>query len=121
MSETWEPICAWRFICAVAILSVPLAAGAQGLPDPTEPTRATADAPAGGVATRWLLQSTLVANDRRIATVNGMAVAVGDTVDGARVLRIDPYAVRIRTANGIIVLTLSDGDPKQVAQGGPSK
>lgn len=110
----------WRFICAAAILSVPLSAAAQSLPDPTQPTSIAGQrAGARSTAPRWVLQSTLVADDRRVATINGESVSVGDAVDGARVIRIETYAVRIRTADGIMELTLTDGDPKQVAQGGP--
>lgn len=103
----------------VLALALPFSASAQSLPDPTEPTSMAGTRAGGGGTPRWQLQSTLVAENRRVATINGETVGVGDRVNGARILRIEPYAVRLRTADGIIELTLSNGDPKQVAEGGP--
>lgn len=104
--------------CLFAALLVPALASAQPLPDPTERTamQRTGDTTTARVA--WVLQSTLIAEDRRVAVINGESVTVGDRVDGAVVLGIEPFAVRLRAAGGIVVITLTDGDPKQFASGG---
>lgn len=69
---------------------------AGALPDPTRP----ADAPvlrAVGAAPRGpVLQSTLVSSMRRTAVIDGRTVGIGDRVQGATVIDIQPYEVRIR-------------------------
>lgn len=109
-----------RVLCAaILLLAVPTFVQAQALADPTKRTsvrRASTSVPA---PTRWTLQSTLVAADRRVAVIDGQTVGVGDTVRGARVLQITPYAVRLQTADGTIELTMTTGDdPKRAAHGG---
>lgn len=108
-----------RFVLlCLALFALPTLASAQALPDPTQRTsmhRATSAAPA---PTRWVLQSTLVAEDRRVAVINGRTVAVGGTVDGARVTDIQPYVVRLRTADGTLEITMTGADPKRATGGG---
>lgn len=103
----------------LALLALPTLAVAQNLPDPTQRTSirraTTATAPA---PTRWVLQSTLVAEDRRVTVINGRTVAVGGTVDGARVTDIQPYAVRLRTTDGPLEITMTGADPKRATGGG---
>ena len=53
--------------------------------------------------------------------INSKAVAVGDTIDGARVTEINPYGVRLRTANGVLELKLTGVDPKTAASGGDTR
>ncbi len=100
------------------MLALPTAVLAQQLPDPTERTSMTGPRGASAGSTNWVLQSTLISDDRRIAVINGEALMVGDRINGARVLEIDTYAVRIRTANGTLELKLTDNDPKRVVGGG---
>ncbi len=117
----WRPARDWRSAVVTAALfaCLPIAADAQSLPDPTEPTStASVRGPGPAKPVAWILESTLVAEDRRIATINGSTLMVGDTVAGARVLEIEPFAVRLRTADGIIELSLSDDDPKLHSKGG---
>jgi MSHA biogenesis protein MshK len=97
---------------------MPVADAQQSLPDPTERTSmgGTRDTSTG--VTRWVLESTLVSADRRIAVINGESLMVGDRIGGARVTRIEPFSVRLRTAEGTIELNLTDSDPKTVAGGG---
>jgi hypothetical protein len=100
------------------LLLAPAIAHAQPLPDPTERTAMQRTGGNATTRTAWVLQSTLIAEDRRVAVINGETVTVGDRVQGAVVLGIEPFAVRLRAADGIVVITLTDGDPKQVASGG---
>lgn len=104
---------------ASAILLVAAAAvQAQPLPDPTEPTSLGRATPVADAAPRYILHSTLIAADRRLAVVNGETVAVGARVGGARVVRIDAYGVHLRGADGTTIeLTLSGSDPKRAADG----
>lgn len=97
---------------------LPLVAHGQQLPDPTARTSMTGPRSTVAGSTNWVLQSTLIADDRRIAVINGEAVMVGDRINGARVLEIDTYVVRIRTTQGTLELKLTDSDPKRVVGGG---
>jgi hypothetical protein len=69
------------------MLGAAAAAAGQGLDDPTRPTSLAEPerAQRAGSGPRWRLQSTLVAEDRRLAIINGRTVGPGDRVDGATV------------------------------------
>ena len=108
-----------RLCAAIALALAPSFVHGQSLPDPTARTSVRTAPVTTPAPARWHLQSTLVAADRRLAVVNGETVAVGDTIRGARVLQITPYAVRLQTAGGTIELTLTTGDdPKRAVDGG---
>ena len=108
-----------RSLCAAILIAAsPAFAVAQPLPDPTLRTSMVRAATATSAPSRWTLQSTLIAADRRVAVINGETVTVGSTINGARVLEINPYGVRLRTAGGAIELTLTGADPKRAAGGG---
>ena len=77
-----------RPLLALVLLGAAGLAPAQQLGDPTRPT--ALDEPQAGDAAvragpRWRLQSTLVADNRRLAVINGRTVAPGDRIDGATV------------------------------------
>ncbi|MCA1799202.1 MAG: hypothetical protein LC632_07005 [Xanthomonadaceae bacterium] len=105
-------------IALVLALPVATATAQERLQDPTERTSVNAREGGGGANPQWMLESTLVSADRRFAVINGETVTVGDRVRGARVMQIDVYAVRLRTADGMVELTLSGTDPKRVTGGG---
>ncbi len=107
-----------RLCAAMLLIASPAFVGAQTLPDPTERTSMARVATTASAPTRWTLQSTLIAADRRVAVINGETVTIGSTINGARVLEINPYGVRLRTAGGAIELTLTSADPKRAAGGG---
>lgn len=94
-------------LLGILVLVPPLQAGA--LQDPTRPTRTalfqspTASRP---VADKWTLNSTLVASDRRVAVINGTYVSEGESVDGAKVLRISKTSVLIQAAGRQTTLQL---------------
>lgn len=74
-----------RALAAALLLVATAAAAQQGLGDPTRPTslverQAARPAEAGP---RWRLQSTLVADTRRLAVINGKTVAQGERIEGA--------------------------------------
>lgn len=94
------------------LLCAPLRA--QTIHDPTEPTRAAAKGSNRSTSeTRWRLESTLIATDRRIASINGDVVGVGDRVNNATVTDIQPHAVQLRVNGQTIEIRLDAGiDPK---------
>ncbi|MGH8442345.1 MAG: hypothetical protein ACRETF_05525 [Nevskiaceae bacterium] len=86
--------------CAAALVAVIAAGGApaQQLGDPTQPTRMDEPQQAARAAQsgpRWRLQSTLVADDRRLAVINGRTVAQGERIDGATVRDVRPGGVTL--------------------------
>lgn len=103
-------------LCAALLIASP-ALNAQSLPDPTERTSIHRPQTARATAPKWILHSTLVASDRRVAVINGETVTVGGAVGGARVLAINPYSVRLQTTSGAIELTLTGDDPKRASGG----
>lgn len=55
----------------------------------------------------WQLQSVLIASDRRIAVINGQRKRIGDTINGAGVLSIEPGRVTLDTGSDQITLTIN--------------
>ena len=68
---------------------------AQDLPDPTRPPGAKASSSSSSAKriNSWTLSSTLIANGRRNATINGRLVTIGQWVNQAKVLSIRPNEV----------------------------
>jgi MSHA biogenesis protein MshK len=92
---------------AVLLLGSPARAG-DVLPDPTRPEIAPPSAASPATAAeRFELRAVLIGGARRVAVINGRAVQVGDSVDGAEVLAIDAGRVRIRTPDGERALALA--------------
>ncbi|MGQ0586740.1 MAG: general secretion pathway protein GspB [Gammaproteobacteria bacterium] len=94
---------------AVALAGL-LAAGESPaqLRDPTQPTPLEETAPARPVQSgpRWRLQSTLVADDRRLAVINGRTVAQGERIDGATVQEVRQGGVTLEIEGRRIELRL---------------
>lgn len=111
---------------------LPVVVAAESLPDPTRPYGHDAqpetiiiEEPSSGPGVTWNLTGIRIAADRRSAILNGRIVRVGDRVDGAEVLEIDPAGVLIRHENQRIRLNLIDVDVRgkadKVAQTGPEE
>lgn len=88
---------------------------AAALDDPTEPPPNYQAVPVGGAqpdvgsATpiqRWLLTSTLISPQRRIAVINGRAVKPGDTLEDVTVVEVAPATVRLRDTQGEFSVTM---------------
>ena len=81
-----------RRLLAIALLALGGPALAQGgFGDPTRPTSLSEPEPERERAVegpRWRLQSTLVADQRRLAVINGRTVVQGSHVDGARLVEV---------------------------------
>ena len=76
---------------AVFLMCVAAPSVAQtGFGDPTRPTSMSEPEPdrAAVQGPRWRLQSTLVADNRRLAVINGRTVVQGARVDGAKLLEV---------------------------------
>jgi hypothetical protein len=89
---------------------------AEVLKDPTRPPgqRYSPLSAAGTKAAPiWTLSSTLIAPARRLATINGKTVGVGQEIAGARVVAIEPSRVALRKGNREIVLELLPVDIKR--------
>ena len=67
----------------------------ESLPDPTRPPSAKAYSTQSNSkrVNSWSLTSTLIANNRQNATINGQLVSLGQTVNGAKVISIRPNEV----------------------------
>jgi MSHA biogenesis protein MshK len=77
----------------------------DSLPDPTRP----ASAPSEGVTSAvqgLVLQSVLIAPQRRLAVINGRTLAIGERIDGATVVDIQAHEVVLKRASGDLTLRL---------------
>ena len=110
----------------VAALMLPLlgatAAGrAENLPDPTRPPsafeRPDTDSRAVPDSTP-VLQSVLIAPGRTVATINGREMKVGDSLGGARIVKISETEVLLRNGNEMEKLKLFPAIEKQTKSGG---
>ena len=90
---------------------------AEILKDPTRPAGyQQKSGPVVGTkaAPRWVLSSTLISPNRRLATINGQTLGVGGQIGNARVVSIDAAKVALRDGNKEIVLELLPVDFKRM-------
>ncbi|MFQ5515088.1 MAG: hypothetical protein ACE5FG_11700 [Myxococcota bacterium] len=95
------------------ILLLLLATAAAPLVDPTRPPQSRIERVRESSRAATRLSSILIAPGRRIATIDGRLVQEGDWVAGARVVQIEPYAVRLSGPAGELVLQLTGPPAKQ--------
>ena len=101
-----------RHLChRVVILAILCAAhaNAESLIDPTQPPNAVSGIKGTHGASslpRWVLNTIVIATDRRVATINGKRVVVGDQISGATVLAIEPSWVKLQLVKSSRTLTL---------------
>lgn len=93
-----------------------LGAVAEVLNDPTRPPGVKLSGQLAGTksAPRWVLSSTLIAPARRLATINGKTVSVGEDIAGAKVVTIEPARVSLREGNRHFVVELAPRDFKRM-------
>lgn len=111
-----------------ALLLVAAATEADGLPDPLRPPTsmlapATAADPAAAPGADLVLQSIVLADDRRVALVNGRPLRVGDRLGPWRLVRVGDADATLRGPDGERVLTLWTGidkTPVAVAHAAPT-
>lgn len=101
---------------AVLLVSLPLVASER---DPMQPPAGAGVVRSQGVEEKpyWRLQSVLISEQRNIAVINQRTVAVGDSINGARVIAIHPGYVRLSKANEVFVIRLSSLSVKRPAGG----
>lgn len=82
----------------LAIAPATLAWAEPGLGDPTQPTALSEPGSEQRAAAlpRWRLQSTLIADDRKVAVINGRALAQGERIEGATLLEIRSDGVTLQ-------------------------
>jgi hypothetical protein len=77
-----------------ALLLIPLAA--MALDDPMRPPMAAANPRRAAAETGFILSSTTITRERRVAVINGTRVSEGERVGTAQVMEILPTQVRLR-------------------------
>lgn len=107
----------------LAVMVMSGAAPAAPLNDPTRPPSAKAVKPTKAVRkqTRWILSSTLVSAQRRSAVINDRVVSVGEKINGARVVAIQPASVHLRRHGSDITLVLLKKNVKRPSRRGSGK
>jgi MSHA biogenesis protein MshK len=83
------------------------------LQDPTRPQFANPKAPTQ--VSEYELNAIILSVDRRIAVINGKSLRVGDMVEDAKVVAIEPNTVQLLGSNGRITLTLLNQSVRQEA------
>lgn len=107
-----------RLLTASLALALGLATSSSAAEPPGDPTRPPTAAeiraflgqepgPTETATQQWQLQSILIADQRRLAIINGRRVGVGDYIDAARVTAIAPGRVELHHRSERIVLTLA--------------
>ena len=98
-------------------IGVAVAAPLEGLTDPMQPLIAPAATPSQEASDAppvvWQLQGIRIDTRRRSALINGQSVAVGEEVDGAKVLKIENDSVVIQSGDKPSTLRLLKHDVKQ--------
>ncbi len=120
MSESVRKFSLLSMLLAAAMLA-PAATAQQGLGDPMRPTALDEPEPverAVRSGPRWRLQSTLVADSRRLAVINGRTVAQGERIDGATVREVRPGGVTLEVEGRRVELRVLHGTPDVKRDGG---
>jgi hypothetical protein len=88
----------------------------EELMDPTQPPGINFAKKGAGTksAPRWILSSTLIAPSRRLATINGKTVGVGEQINGAKVTAIESARVTLHDGGKLVVVELSPRDFKRM-------
>lgn len=81
---------------------------ALAMSDPMRPpaNRGTSAAASKVTKPRWVLSSTLISQHRRLATVNGKTLLVGEKISGAKLLEIQPALVIMKYQGQNITINL---------------
>ena len=83
---------------------------AKKLLDPTRPPGATTHQNSSSVKKlTWHLTSTLIASERKVATINGKLIRQGEQVNGARLIDIQAWNVTLLKNNKTFKVYLFEG------------
>ena len=105
-----------------AVLMAGVLTGASGeteISDPTRPARSRQTSPSATEEAELTLQTVMLSENRRVAVINGQRVQLGDRAFGARVVEIGLSGVRLRRAEGDILLTLTAASIKKPSRERP--
>lgn len=93
-----------------SLLLLPLSLHSEVLTDPTRPpfyqppSSNTVNKPSSQQP--WVLHSTLISPQQRLAVINGKTLAVGDEINGATVTIIDHQSVELSVGDKTTILSL---------------
>jgi MSHA biogenesis protein MshK len=110
-----------RVLLVALLLGAGAASAQSGLGDPTKPTALNepqAEQRPAQSGPRWRLQSTLVADSRRLAVINGRTVAQGERIDGAMVREVRQGGVTLEVEGRRIELRVLQGTADVKRSGG---
>jgi hypothetical protein len=108
-------------IASLLLLAASAAADETPLKDPMRPFGGSAGAAAESTAPapRFALTALVIAPSRRVAVVNGRSYFVGQAVDGATIVAIEPGIVRLQERGTELVLHLGmPGDGRALSAEG---
>ncbi len=111
---------AWRLtrLAAGCLALVSAAAIGAGLPDPMRPPPALAAADGAAVDVALpVLQSVMLSPSRKMAIISGQTVALGDSYQGARLVKINESEVVLRNGSEVQTLKLFPDLEKQPLAG----
>lgn len=88
------------YFCMLTLCAVFYATSGMALTDPTRPGQYS-PAP---TAAQFQLDSVLIGQSRKVAVINGVAVSVGDLIQGAKVVSINTQKVTLsRNGKSIVI------------------
>ena len=104
----------WRLLgCLLAVLVLASPVAGATLKDPTRPPGYATGHSASSHRPVWVLTQTLISHGRRLATINGRSVSVGERVRGAVVVEILPTEVKLRRKDRTFSIKLLPGRVKR--------
>ncbi|MEE8057819.1 MAG: hypothetical protein V3T17_08295 [Pseudomonadales bacterium] len=89
-------VCLWTFFSGA------FSGTAAALADPTQPSSYRAASKKQSLR----LESILFSAARKVAVINGIVVAEGDSIGNAKIIKIDKESVQVRSAGKIVKLVL---------------
>jgi MSHA biogenesis protein MshK len=106
----------WRFLGAVyCFWAMTVPAGAENLPDPTQPATPGSVTSGGAVVSSGpVLQSVMISTGRRVAVISGQAVKLGEKYGDLQVIRITESEVVLQGEGGTQTLRLYPGVEKKL-------
>ena len=109
-----------RLLCAAALAMIWLlgAADTGELKDPMRPIGPDADQPVA-VERRFELTATLISDERRVAIINGVPLSVGEAVNGAEIISIEPSSVELRAGSRTFRVSLGRRTAQEDSGGEP--
>jgi len=100
----------FRIALLLAFMAVVGIGFADALQDPTKPSNFRK---VESAASTFQLESILISGYRRVAVINGVAVAEGETISGAKVVAIEKGSVRIFSNGSVLKLILNSVSIRQ--------